>query len=102
VRTADQWADLIAAYPFPDAVDRGTHVHVILLPASVSDAIAAFDASAFAPEEMAVVGSELCLHLPDGMGRSKLAVAVGRIPEVAAGTARNWNTVAKLAELVAP
>lgn len=101
VRTADRWTDLIAANPFPDAVDPGTHVHVIALPASASDAIHAFDAAAFAPEEMAVTDSEIYLHLPDGMGRSKLAIALNRIPDAAAGTTRNWNTVEKLAELVA-
>ena len=102
VRTAHQWTDLIAANPYPDAVEPGTHVHVIVLPASASEAINAFDASGFAPEEMAVIGSELYLHLPDGMGRSKLALAVNRLSEVAAGTARNWNTVQKLAALVTP
>ena len=101
VRTATQWTDLIAANPFPDAIDPGTHVHVIFLPTPAPDAIRAFDASGFAPEEMVVAGSELYLHLPDGMGRSKLALAVNRLSEVAAGTARNWNTVQKLAALVA-
>jgi uncharacterized protein (DUF1697 family) len=69
--------------------------------ASLTAAIRAFDASAFAPESMSVIGSETYLHLPDGMGRSKLAIAVNRRPEVAAGTARNWNTVRKLADLAA-
>ena len=72
VRTPTQWTDLIAANPSPDTIDPGTHVHVIFLPMPAPDAIHAFDASGFAPEEMAVTGSELYLHLPDGMGRSKL------------------------------
>ena len=101
VRTAQQWIDLFAANPFPDVADPGTRVHVVFLPTSASDEIETFDASRFAPETMAVVGSELYLHLPDGMGRSKLVLAVNRLPEVAAGTARNWRTVQKLAELAA-
>ena len=40
------------------------------------------------------------LHAPDGIGRSKLAASVGRHLGVAC-TGRNWNTVAKLAEMAA-
>jgi uncharacterized protein (DUF1697 family) len=99
VRTARQWSDVIAANPFPDAADPGRHVHVVFLPAPATDSVHAFDSAAFAPEELVVVGGEVYLHLPDGMGRSKLAIAVNRLPEVAAGTARNWNTVLQLASL---
>jgi uncharacterized protein (DUF1697 family) len=99
VRTAQRWSDVIAANPFLDAADPGRHVHAIFLPAPATEAVTTFDAAAFAPEEVVVAGSEVYLHLPDGMGRSKLAVAVNRIPEIAVGTARNWNTVLKLATL---
>jgi len=37
---------------------------------------------------------EIYIHYPDGMGRSKL-----KLPRTLVGTARNLNTVAKLAEL---
>jgi uncharacterized protein (DUF1697 family) len=98
-RTVEQWSDVIDANPFPDAVDPGRQLHVIFLPAPATEVVRAFDAIDFAPEEVVVTGSELYLHLPDGLGRSKLAVAVNRIPEIAAGTARNWNTVLRLASL---
>jgi uncharacterized protein (DUF1697 family) len=96
VRTALQWSDVIAANPFPYAADPGRHVHAIFLPAPATDSVRAFDAKIFEPEEFVVSGSEIYLHLPGGMGRSKLAVTVNRIPEIAAGTARNWNTVLQL------
>ncbi len=99
VRSAQQWADVIAANPFPDAPDPGTEVHVIFLPAPSSAAIQAFDASGFAPESLAVVGSEIYLHLPDGMGHSLLAVAVNRLADARTGTARNWNTVREVARI---
>ena len=102
VRTASEWAELMSANPFADAVDPGKHVHVICLPEQASEPLRLFDASGFAPEEFAVVGSEIYLHLPEGMGRSKLAIAANRLPEAAAGTARNWNTVQQLAALAAP
>jgi uncharacterized protein (DUF1697 family) len=90
---------VIAANPFPDAPDPGTTVHVVFLSAPSSAATQAFDASGFAPELLEVVGSEIYLHLPSGMGRSKLAVAVNRLPDAGAGTARNWNTVLAVARL---
>jgi uncharacterized protein (DUF1697 family) len=99
MRTADQWSHVVAANPFREVEDPGRHVHVIFLPVPATDAVRTFDATAFAPEAVVVAESELYLHLPDGMGRSRLAVTVNRIPEVAAGTARNWNTVLRLAAL---
>jgi len=47
-------------------------------------------------EEMRLGGREIFVFYPSGMGRSKL-----RIPAARAGTARNMNTVAKLAEMTA-
>lgn len=97
IRTAQQWADVIAANPFAHAPDPGTKVHMIFLPVPASAAIRAFDASGFAPESLVVAGSEIYLHLPDGMGGSRLAVAVNRVSDGAGGTARNWNTVLRIA-----
>jgi uncharacterized protein (DUF1697 family) len=45
-------------------------------------------------EEWRTGAREVYVHYPSGMGRSKL-----RIPAAMAGTARNMNTVAKLAEM---
>jgi uncharacterized protein (DUF1697 family) len=57
-------------------------------------------------ERLAVFGEQVaagpgCLYItyPEGAGRSKLANARG---EAARGTARNWNTVGKLAAMTAP
>ncbi len=43
---------------------------------------------------------QLYLVYPDGIGRSKLTAAVIEKTLGTCGTARNWNTVLKLAELV--
>jgi len=57
-------------------------------------------ASLRAPSEAFILGeTAFFLHAPDGVGRSKLAARV----ESALGvpvTARNWNTVRKLVEMV--
>jgi uncharacterized protein (DUF1697 family) len=47
-------------------------------------------------EEVAVVGREIYVHYPGGIGRSKL-----KLPGLAAGTARNLNTVRRLAAMAA-
>ena len=55
---------------------------------------AAADARNVADERIALGKRELYVHYPSGQGPSKLAIPAG-----AKGTARNLNTVAKLAEL---
>jgi uncharacterized protein (DUF1697 family) len=50
-----------------------------------------------APEEMTLVGRDLYLHLPDGMGRAKLPPALGKA--MVPATARNWRTVTRLLEM---
>ena len=43
-------------------------------------------------------GPEIYLYYPDGIGRSKLTSAVIEDKLDTPGTARNWNTLAKLVE----
>ncbi|PZM17137.1 DUF1697 domain-containing protein [Rhizobium tubonense] len=45
-------------------------------------------------EEVSIAGREIYIHFPNGSGRSKL-----KLPALKAGTARNLNTVRKLAEM---
>lgn len=47
-------------------------------------------------EEVRIHGREIYVHYPNGSGRSKL-----KLPALKPGTARNLNTVRKLAELAA-
>ena len=53
------------------------------------------------PEQARLVGRNLYLHYGEGMGRSKLTSAWIEKTLGASGTARNWNTVTKLAGLCA-
>ena len=91
IRTAEEMADAVKANPFGD--EPGNHVAAIFLdespPADTLDA-----AKGVGDERMALGAREIYVHYPSGMGRSKL-----RIPPAAPGTARNMNTVTKLAEL---
>lgn len=94
VRTAAEMAEIRDANPFADA--PGNRVVAILL----DDAPAKHaldDARHIDGEQMALGKREIYVRYADhGMGQSKLI-----IPAAKAGTARNMNTIAKLAEMAA-
>lgn len=95
VRTGDELAAVVEQNPFPSAKAAPTTLHVSFL--SVPPAPGAFsDLPGADGEELRVVGRELYLHLPFGVGRSRLAAALARRGQ-AGGTARNWTTVEALA-----
>jgi uncharacterized protein (DUF1697 family) len=66
--------------------------------AAAPRSLAGVDLAAFAPEEARVIGRELYLHLPNGMGRSKLAELLARRAKTGEGaeTTRNWRTITTL------
>lgn len=100
-RTAAEWAAVVAANPFPEAGPDELHVS-FLAARPPADVLAGLDPAAFVPERFALVQREIYLHLPDGLGRSKLAGALGKVKAIApTATARNWRTVLKLHELAA-
>ena len=91
VRTASEMAAAVKTNPFAD--EPGNRVVAIFLDgAPPADALE--KATNIADELMALGKREIYVHYPSGQRRSKL-----RIPAAAKGTARNMNTVAKLAEL---
>jgi uncharacterized protein (DUF1697 family) len=92
VRTAAEMAAVVKANPFAD--EPGNRVIVTFLPdAPARDALD--DVRNLDDERMALGKREIYVaYGPRGLGKSKL-----RIPVVATGTARNMNSVAKLAEM---
>ncbi|MFV0532458.1 MAG: DUF1697 domain-containing protein [Cumulibacter sp.] len=91
VRTAAQIAQVHAANPFPDTPGKFTLVS-FLESAPPPDAL---DHVRFQRTERIALGTrEIYIAYPDGVGSSKL-----QVPAAATGTARNINTVAKLADL---
>jgi uncharacterized protein (DUF1697 family) len=97
LRTPSELVRAVERDPFPLADRSSVHVG-FMARAPGAAAVRGIDASRFAPEEFAVVGSELYLLLPNGLGRSKLPDFVLRRLKVPT-TLRNWRTVTKLAEL---
>ena len=110
VLSRDDLARVIAASPYT-AEPNPKCVHVIFLPGAPgpghADHLAATQQQAAGKggrDEVALAGSAVYLHTPDGYGRSELArllsQAKGPMSVRAAGTARNWSTVTKLLELL--
>ena len=97
LRSAAELERTIEHNPFPDADRSKLHVGFMARKPTAA-VVGALDAEAFLPEQFAIEGTELYLHLPSGMGRTKLPDFVLRRVKVPT-TIRNWNTVTKLAEL---
>jgi len=93
VRSADEIAAVLKANPFPKAPPNTT-VAIFLDEPPPKDALR--DVKGQQDEQMRLGKREIYVAYGSGMGRSKL-----KIPAAANGTARNLNTIAKLAELAA-
>lgn len=93
VRTAAEMAAVVAANPFPDAAPNRT-VAIFL---DAAPAAAALTAVTGKKNEVLALGKrEIYVHYGDGMADSKL-----KIPAANEGTARNINTITKLAAMAA-
>lgn len=98
LRTAPALAGVVEHNPFAGAPEGD--LHVLFLPAPVPRSkLDSLTGVATRRERFDVVGRELYLCLPDGLGRSKLAAAANRHKALAGATARNWRTVQALIEL---
>ena len=102
VRSATEWEDLVADNPFHEEArrDPARLVAVFLKQAPGAAAVKALQAAVVGREGVRAVGRQAYIVYPDGQGRSKLTNAVIEKQLGARGTARNWNTVLRLAELV--
>ena len=94
VRTRAQLAKVVDASPYLARGADPKHLHVVFCARRATVPLP--DVAPYAPEEVIAVGSELHLFLPDGVGRSKLAVDLARKGKANVGTMRNWNTVTRL------
>ena len=99
-RTAKELASTVARNPYPDA--SGTKLHVVFYDVAPKW-VRTLDLAPFEPEHCTLIGRELYLSLPNGMGRAVLPVALEREgkrrKDAAVATARNWNTVVTLATM---
>jgi uncharacterized protein (DUF1697 family) len=103
LRTSEQLRQTIRDNPFLGVgIDtRWLHVYFLAGPPNAGG-IASLDPARSAPDVFHVRGQEIYLHLPNGMGRSKLTNAYFDSKLSTTCTARNWATVLKLSEMMEP
>jgi len=97
VRTAEEWRAVVARNPFGEEAKRDPGRLIVMTLKTSADA-----------KELVMPGREIArgsgreiyLYYPDGQGTSKLTNAVIEKKLGTRGTARNWNTVTKLAALL--
>jgi|SRR5215471_12929652 len=99
VRTADEWREVIDSNPFTAEAKKDPARLVVTCYKSPLDPakVKAAQAAITGPEKLRADGRHLYMTFPDGQGNSKAAIVVGKM--LGPGTARNWNTVLKLAAL---
>jgi uncharacterized protein (DUF1697 family) len=102
VRTGAQLAAAVSVNPLGGAPENPSRYFVAFLSTPPAAAkLAALDGVSFEPDTLWVRGSEAYLWCPAGAAQTKLTgAAVEKLLGVSA-TARNWNTVTRLAELTA-
>jgi len=93
IRTGEELAAVLAGNPFQSAASNRT-VAIFLDAPPPTDTLAGV--SGQQTEEIALGKREIYVHYGNGMAKSKLKIQAAK-----SGTARNMNTVAKLAEWAA-
>jgi uncharacterized protein (DUF1697 family) len=101
VRSAKDWQAIVDANPFRKEAARDPgHLLMMCLRETPSAAqVKALQQSITGREVVQANGKHAYFVYPDGIGRSKLTIQKIEKALGTRGTARNWNTVLKLAEL---
>jgi uncharacterized protein (DUF1697 family) len=102
VRTEEEWKRIVADNPFPEEAKRdpGRFVVTFLKRAPSAKEVEALQAGITGPEIVRMNGREAYIVYPAGIGRSRLTNTFVEKKFGTRGTARNWNTVLKLAAVV--
>jgi uncharacterized protein (DUF1697 family) len=100
IRSAPEMQEILGTNPFRNDSVEASRLHVYFLSATPTPAsVEKLDANRSPGDHFAVVGKEIFLDLSNGMGRSKLTNAYFDSKLSVISTARNWQTVQKLAAL---
>lgn len=103
VRTADQWRDYCSTNPFDGdaaAIDKMVHLCLTVEPPK-ADAVDRLNERAQPGERIARVGEAIWIDFgPGGVGSSKLMPAYMDKCAGSTLTARNWNSVRKLRDML--
>jgi uncharacterized protein (DUF1697 family) len=104
VRSAAEWHAALEKNPYT-AEARNDPGHLVLMPLKAvptKAALAALEAAIVGRERIKLLGQNLYIVYPDGIGESKLTIALIEKKLGVTGTGRNWNTAQKIAALLAP
>jgi len=101
IRNADEWQTIISRNPFPkEAEDDPSHLVVMFFKkAPTAKDVDLLQLAIKGPEVVHADGRQLYIVYPAGIGTSKLTNTLIEKKLGLRGTARNWNTVLKLAVL---
>jgi uncharacterized protein (DUF1697 family) len=101
VRTASELRTAIARNPFASrpGIDPSKLLVTFLASAPGAEARERLLRIKTDPEELRIDGSELYTYYPNGIGRSKLQMAVIERALKISGTGRNWTSVTKMLEM---
>lgn len=101
VRTASELRTAIARNPFASrpGIDPSKLLVTFLTSAPGAEARERLLRIKTDPEELRIDGSELYTYYPNGIGRSKLQMAVIERALKISGTGRNWTSVTKMLEM---
>jgi uncharacterized protein (DUF1697 family) len=100
VRTSTEWKKIIEANPFPkEAKSDPSHLLVMFAKSALRPIdVKALQAAITGPEEIIAVGKQLYVAFNGGIAQSKLTNSLIEKKLGTRGTARNWNTVVKVAD----
>jgi uncharacterized protein (DUF1697 family) len=101
IRSAKEWREVVARNPFRKEAERDPSHLVVMFLKSAANAkdVKAVQAAIVGSEIIRADGRHLYIVYPDGIGRSRLTNALLEKKLGIRGTARNWNTVLKIAAL---
>lgn len=102
IRTRREFERVVGDSPFTVETTKPSFLHVMFMDrAAPSRAVETLDHDRSPPDEFEVKGREVYLLFPNGAGRSKLTNDYFEKKLEVRSTARNWNTITKLLEMMA-
>lgn len=104
VRSSAELHEIIANNPFQQQPLKESKWVVVLFLVDRPERTALVDLQQTytGPEEIYLLGQELYIYYPNGIGRSKLSLTLIERKLKTIGTGRNWNTVLQLQKLTQP
>jgi uncharacterized protein (DUF1697 family) len=101
LRSAEELQEAIARNPYAKRPEFSNYTHLMFLADEpAAEAVRGLDPKRSAPDEFTVVGRDVYLWTPGGMGKTKLSNAYFDSKLKTVSTVRNWRTVLSLAEMM--